>query len=160
MFPFGQTSPLSEMLQLCNCYPRVSKMLSLTYNLWTCFCKYCKNLVEDEIHFLLVFPTYKDVRNKFGILEFDNFDQTKNIKNLINAYSFKDSKTVCSLIKQTSRYYGKSYCSSVIAFIDNIDYWLNVCILLHKYCCLYIVWIHIILYSKKKSFNGNSFASI
>ena len=83
LFPLGQTSPLSEMLQLCNCYPRVSKMLSLTYNLWTCFCKYCKNLVEDEIHFLLVFPTYKDVRNKFGILEFDNFDQTKNIKNLL-----------------------------------------------------------------------------
>ena len=45
---------------------------------------YCKNLVEDEIHFLLVFPTYKDVRNKLVIFEDDKYVKTKNIKNLIN----------------------------------------------------------------------------
>ena len=36
----------------------------------------------------------------FGILEFDNIDKTKHIKNLINPRLFLDSKALCSFIKE------------------------------------------------------------
>jgi len=52
------------------------------------------NLVEDEIHFLLVCPVYKEVHKKFGILEFENFEKNKNIKNPIDPQTFKDSKAL------------------------------------------------------------------
>jgi hypothetical protein len=58
------------------------------------FCKYCKHLIEDEVYFLLVCPTYKDGCKKFGI------DGTENIKNLSNHQSFKGSKVLCSFIKE------------------------------------------------------------
>ena len=59
--------------------------------LYQCCCKYCKNLAEDEIHFLLICTTYKEVRKKQNdILDFDNFDKNNNIKNLIDPQSFKD----------------------------------------------------------------------
>jgi hypothetical protein len=32
-------------------------------------CKYCKHLVEDEIHFLFRCPQYSSIRSKFGIYE-------------------------------------------------------------------------------------------
>ena len=40
------------------------------------FCKYCKHLIEDEIHFLVVYPTFK----KIGTLHFDNFDKNNYLK--------------------------------------------------------------------------------
>ena len=52
------------------------------------------NLVEDEIHFLLVCPVYKEVHKTFGILEFENFEKNKNIKNPIDPQTFKDSKAL------------------------------------------------------------------
>ena len=42
------------------------------------FCKYCKIVVEDGIHFLLVFSTCKDTLNRFGILQFDNCDTSSS----------------------------------------------------------------------------------
>jgi hypothetical protein len=32
-------------------------------------CKYCKHLVEDEIHFIFQCPQYSIIRSKFGIYE-------------------------------------------------------------------------------------------
>ena len=61
---------------------------------------YCKNLVEDEIHVLLICTTYKEVGKKFDIWNFDNFDKNSNIKNRIDSQSFKDSKALCSSIKE------------------------------------------------------------
>ena len=29
------------------------------------FCPYCKNIIENELHFLLVCPLYKDIREQF-----------------------------------------------------------------------------------------------
>ena len=44
-----------------------------------------------------IFPTYKEVRKKIGILDFDNFNKNfnknnNNIKKVIDPQSFKDSK--------------------------------------------------------------------
>ena len=45
--------------------------------------------------------TYKEVCKKNGILDFDNFNNNKNIKNLIDPQSFKGSKAlICSFIKE------------------------------------------------------------
>ena len=68
--------------------------------LYQCFCKYCKNLAEDEIHFLLICTTYKEVHQKIDILDFDNFDKNNNIKSLIDPQSFKNLKALCSFIKE------------------------------------------------------------
>ena len=70
--------------------------------LYQCFCKYCKKLVGNEIHFLLICTTYKEVRKKSCLifLDFDNFDKNNNIKNLIDPQSFKDLKALCSFIKE------------------------------------------------------------
>ena len=58
-----------------------------------------KYLVEGEIHFLYVKPTYKDLRRPFGILEFDHFDKTRHIRDISNTQYFNDSKTLCSFMK-------------------------------------------------------------
>jgi len=31
----------------------------------SCFCPYCKNIIENELHFLLVCPLYKVIRKQF-----------------------------------------------------------------------------------------------
>ena len=57
-----------------------------------------KYLVEDEINFLFVKPTYKDLRRPFGILEFDHLDKTRHIRDInSNTQYINDSKTVCNL---------------------------------------------------------------
>ena len=63
------------------------------------FDKYSKYLVEDEIYFLYVKPTYKDLRRPFGILEFDHFDKTRHIRDISNTQYINDSKTLCSYMK-------------------------------------------------------------
>ena len=54
-----------------------------------------KYLVEDEIHFLYVKPTYKDLRRSFGILEFDHLDKTRHIRDISNTQYINDSKPLC-----------------------------------------------------------------
>ena len=36
---------------------------------------------EDEIHFLLICPTYKELGEKIGILEFDNLGLNLKVRN-------------------------------------------------------------------------------
>ena len=68
-------------------------------------CKYCKHLVEDEIHFLLQCPQYSSIRSKFGIYEkvlapTDILDE--EIINTINPrpVSPNDLKSICMYIQQ------------------------------------------------------------
>ena len=65
-------------------------------------CKYCKHLVEDEIHFLFQCPQYSSIRSKFGIYEkvlapTDILDE-EMIKT-INPVSPKDLKSICMYIQ-------------------------------------------------------------
>ena len=66
-------------------------------------CKYCKHLVEDEIHFLFQCPQYSSIRSKFEIYEkvlvpTDILDE-EMIKT-INPVSPKDLKSICMYIQQ------------------------------------------------------------
>ena len=63
------------------------------------FGNYSKYLVEDEINFLFVKPTYKDLRRSFCILEFDHFDKTRHIRDISNTQYINDSKPLCSYMK-------------------------------------------------------------
>jgi DNA-binding transcriptional regulator LsrR (DeoR family) len=66
-------------------------------------CKYCKHIVDDEIHFLFQCPQYSSIRSTFGIDEkvlapTDILDE-EMIKT-INPVSPKDLKSICMYIQQ------------------------------------------------------------
>ena len=61
------------------------------------FCKFCKDQVEDESHFLLKCPKYNIpvLRQKYGIDNENNDDSLSFIINLLNPSSSNNLKTIC-----------------------------------------------------------------
>ena len=58
------------------------------------FCFHCKNIVEDEKHFLLDCPLYKHVRKKYSKLL-----DTNILTCLFNPHSFVSTKQTCQYIR-------------------------------------------------------------
>ena len=108
-------------------------------------CKYCKHLVEDEIHFLFQCPQYSSIRSKFGIYEkvlalTDILDE-EMIKT-INPVSAKDLKSICMYSVHTSfRYrYMRPPCCKSFSMIQSLCLFISS--MLMMYCnCMFVVWI-------------------
>ena len=64
------------------------------------FCKFCKDQVEDESHFLLKCPKYNLIRQKYGIDNENNEDSSSFIINLLNPSSSRNLKTICLFLKE------------------------------------------------------------
>jgi len=64
------------------------------------FCKFCKDQVEDESHFLLKCPNYNLLRQKYGIDNENNEDSSSFIINLLNPSSSRNLKTICLFLKE------------------------------------------------------------
>jgi hypothetical protein len=59
------------------------------------FCKFCKNVMEDEKHFILNCPQYQTLRGKYEIfLDVDN--DIHSIRNLLNPTNSKSAREICS----------------------------------------------------------------
>lgn len=67
------------------------------------FCKYCKDKVENEIHFILDCPLYKSVRDKFDSLFLNslNLGEENAIKHILNPENQMDMKNICSYLKDS-----------------------------------------------------------
>lgn len=64
------------------------------------FCKFCKDQVEDESHFLLKCPKYNILRQKYGIDNENNEDSLSFIINLLNPSSSRNLKTICLFLME------------------------------------------------------------
>ena len=65
------------------------------------FCKFCKDQVEDEIHFLLHCPLYKDIRENYSIFKKVNKeDDIKSVAFLLNPDNLVDTKQICKYLNQ------------------------------------------------------------
>ena len=64
------------------------------------FCKFCKDQVEDESHFLLKCPKYIILRQKYGIDNENNEDSLSFIINLLNPSSSRNLKTICLFLME------------------------------------------------------------
>ena len=65
------------------------------------FCKFCKDQVEDEIHFLLHCPLYKDFRENNSI--FKNVfkeDDIRSVTYLLNPNNLCNTKQICNYLSQ------------------------------------------------------------
>ena len=63
------------------------------------FCMFCKDKVEDEVHFLFECPQYSHIRSNYQIsfLNTNNFD---TIKEKLNPKSSQELKRLCLYIKE------------------------------------------------------------
>jgi len=104
-------------------------------------CKYCKHLVEDEIHFLFQCPQYSSIRSKFGIYEkvlapTDILDE-EMIKT-INPVSPKDLKSI--YVHTTNFRYTRPPCCKSFSMIQSLCLFISN--MLMMYCnCMFVVWI-------------------
>ena len=65
------------------------------------YCKLCKDKVEDEVHFLLYCPLYKDLREKFDIFNnLNNDDDIKSTIYLLNPVNLVDTRQICNYLSQ------------------------------------------------------------
>jgi hypothetical protein len=63
------------------------------------FCKFCKNVMEDEKHFILNCPQYATLRGKYKIfLDVDN--DIHSIRKLLNPTNSKSAREICSFLKK------------------------------------------------------------
>ena len=67
------------------------------------FCKNCKNKVEDEKHFILYCPLYKNLRNKYIINEESQSDSDEIylIFRILNPVNVTDAKKLCIFLKES-----------------------------------------------------------
>lgn len=67
------------------------------------FCKNCKNKVEDEKHFILYCPLYKNLRNKYIINEESQSDSDEIylISRILNPVNVTDAKNLCIFLKES-----------------------------------------------------------
>jgi hypothetical protein len=63
------------------------------------FCKNCKSKVEDEKHFILYCPLYKNLRNKYIINEESQSDSDEIY--LISRILNPDAKNLCIFLKES-----------------------------------------------------------
>jgi hypothetical protein len=63
------------------------------------FCKFCKNVMEDEKHFILNCPQYETLRGKYKIfLDVDN--DIHSIRKLLNPTNSKSAREICFFLKE------------------------------------------------------------
>jgi GH25 family lysozyme M1 (1,4-beta-N-acetylmuramidase) len=63
------------------------------------FCKFCRNVMEDEKHFILNCSQYETLRGKYKIfLDVDN--DIHSIRKLLNPTNSKCSRKICSFLKE------------------------------------------------------------
>ena len=67
------------------------------------FGKNCKNKVEDEKHFILYCPLYKNLRNKYIINEESQSDSDEIylISRILNPVNMTDAKKLCIFLKES-----------------------------------------------------------
>ena len=75
------------------------------------FCKNCKNKVEDEKHFILYCPLYKNLRNKYIIKEESQFDSDEIylISRILNPVNVKDAKNLSIFLKESFDIHQKQF---------------------------------------------------
>ena len=64
------------------------------------FCKFWKDQVEDESHFLSKCPKYNILRQKYGIDNENNEDSLSFIIHLLNPSSSRNLKTICLFLME------------------------------------------------------------
>ena len=65
------------------------------------FCKYCKDVVEDEKHFTLSCPLYDSIRTKFTMFDYTQPIQSEDIIfNILNPSSIQNTKQICLFISE------------------------------------------------------------
>ena len=67
------------------------------------FCKKYKNKVEDEKHFILYCPLYKNLRNKYIINEESQSDSDEIylISRILNPVNVTDATNLCIFLKES-----------------------------------------------------------
>lgn len=67
------------------------------------YCKYCKDKVENEKHFILYCPLYESIRDKFDslFLNASNSGEENAIKQILNPENQMDTKNICSYLKDS-----------------------------------------------------------
>ena len=103
-------------------------------------CKFCKDQVEDESHFLLKCPKYNILRQKYGIDNESNEDSLSFIINLLNPSSSRKLKTICLFLMEAFEdggitrlllmfhepvVYHKLYIKNVSYLFQHVLYWIT-----------------------------------
>ena len=74
------------------------------------FCPYCKNLVENEIHFLVICPLYKNIRNTLFKIALDHHD-VFNYLSAEDKFLFLMTSNIKSIICEPAKFHfvGENY---------------------------------------------------
>ena len=76
------------------------------------FCSFCKNTVEDELHFLYDCPIYKDIRKKYYPLNIyntnDDLSKENHCKVLCNPASVVHARRLCEFLHECFELRSKS----------------------------------------------------
>ena len=68
------------------------------------FCKFCKDKIEDEHHFLFICPKYEPLRLKYNIVNETGLNNSciseHSVSKFLNPETWLESKNICNFIKE------------------------------------------------------------